>query len=76
MKTTELNKGDYFRIKGNDNVFELDKVIIRPTVFGESTIVKCTNIITDQYCILFPNIEVECVLSETEKQEVNDYYGI
>ena len=71
MKTRELNKGDYFRLKDDECIYELDKVIIRPTVWGESTIVKCVNITTDQYCILFPNIEVEQVLNETEKEEVN-----
>ena len=76
MKTKDLNKGDYFRIKNNEDVFELERVINLQTVWGESYIVACFNISTCQLCHLFPNIEVTEVLNETEREEVNEFYNI
>ena len=69
MKTADLNKGDYFKTNTSDDVYKV-------TGERDEIAVKCANINTDMYVHLFLNVEVGQVLTEEEKEAVNDFYGI
>jgi len=68
MKTAELTKGTYFKTTTSNDVYEVREI--------EEIAVKCANITTDKYVHLFLNVEVAQVLTDEEKEAVNDFYGI
>ena len=70
MKTADLNKGDYFKTNNDpETVYAIVEQL-------NNDLCKVININTDMYVHLFLNVEVSAVLTEEEKEAVNDFYGI